>query len=107
MISVDKTKNPRFFLRDFLEYIKKVLSLQLNVIRIKMDERVSVREEGLCYGIIEAMLLQRIEGITRGMFCIQSTKKNIKENPVEVEGDLLRLMLTMQVMNNQYRIDLR
>lgn len=27
MISVDKTKNPRFFLRDFLEYIKKVLSL--------------------------------------------------------------------------------
>jgi len=57
MISVDKTKNPRFFLRDFLEYIKKVLSLQLNVIRIKMDERVSVREEGLCFGIIEAMLL--------------------------------------------------
>jgi|LauGreDrversion4_2_1035121.scaffolds.fasta_scaffold618863_1 hypothetical protein len=70
MISVDKTKNPRFFLRDFLEYIKKVLSLQLNVIRIKMDERVSVREEGLCHGIIEAMLLQRIEGVTRGMFCL-------------------------------------
>ena len=60
-----------------------------------MDERVSVREEGLCYGIVEAMLLQRIEGVTRGMFCLQSTRKNIKENPVEVEGDLLRLMLTM------------
>ena len=41
------------------------------------------------------------------MFCLQSTRKNIKQNPVEVEGDLLRLMLTMQVMNNQYRIDLR
>ncbi len=57
MISVDKTKNPRFFLRDFIEYIKKVLTLQLNVIRIKMDERVPVREEGLCHGIIETLLL--------------------------------------------------
>jgi hypothetical protein len=40
LISVDKTKNPRFFLRDYIEYIKKVLTLQLNVIRVKMDERV-------------------------------------------------------------------
>jgi len=27
LISVDKTKNPRFFLRDYIEYIKKVLTL--------------------------------------------------------------------------------
>ena len=57
LISVEKTKNPRFFLRDYMEYIKKVLTLQLNVVRIKMDERVQVREEGLCYGIVENVLL--------------------------------------------------
>jgi catalase (peroxidase I) len=30
-IAVDKTQNCRFFVRDFLEYIKKVMSMQLNV----------------------------------------------------------------------------
>jgi hypothetical protein len=95
LISVDKTKNPRFFLRDFLEYIKKVLTLQLNVVRIKMDERVQIREEGLCHGIVETVLLQRIEGISRGMFCLHSSKRIIKDDPVGMEADLLRLLLAM------------
>jgi hypothetical protein len=30
-IAVDKTQNFLFFVRDFLEYIKKVMSMQLNV----------------------------------------------------------------------------
>jgi hypothetical protein len=53
---MDKTKNPRFLLRDFLEYIKKVMCLQLNVTKMKMDERVVIREEGLVTGVVEAMI---------------------------------------------------
>jgi hypothetical protein len=56
LISMDKTRNPRFLLRDFLEYIKKVMCLQLNVTKIKMDERVVIREEGLVTGVVEAMI---------------------------------------------------
>ena len=56
LISMDKTKNPRFFIRDFLEYIKKVMCLQLNVTKAKMDERVVIREEGLVTGVVEAMI---------------------------------------------------
>ena len=33
-VSVDKTQNCRFFVRDFMEYIKKVLQLQLNVSKV-------------------------------------------------------------------------
>ena len=56
LISMDKTKNPRFLLRDFLEYIKKVMCLQLNVTKMKMDEKVVIREEGLVTGVVEAMI---------------------------------------------------
>lgn len=57
LVSLDKTQNPRFFLRDFVEYCKKVLALQLNVARVRMDERVQVREDGLVYGLVETALL--------------------------------------------------
>ena len=92
---MDKTHNPRFFLRDYTEYIKKVLCLQLNVIRLKMDERIQVREEALCRAIIDNMLLQRIEGVNRGMFCLHSTRKCIRDDPVMVEAELLRLMMCL------------
>ena len=81
--------------------------MQLNVIRLKMDERIQVREEALCRAIIDNMLLQRIEGVNRGMFCLQSTRKCIRDDPVMVEAELLRLMMCLQVINNQYRVDLR
>ena len=33
-VSVDKTQNCRFFVRDFMEYVKKVLQLQLNISKL-------------------------------------------------------------------------
>jgi hypothetical protein len=46
------------------------------------------------------MLQQRIEGVNRGMFCLQSYKGRIKDDPLLVEAELLRLLLMMQVVNN-------
>ncbi len=46
MVAIDKTQNCRFFVRDFIEYIKKVLSLQLNVTKMSQEERLFVKEKG-------------------------------------------------------------
>ena len=35
-----------------------------------MDERVVIRDEGLVNGVVEAMIYQRAEGISRGLFLI-------------------------------------
>jgi hypothetical protein len=46
MVAIDKTQNCRFFVRDFIEYIKKVLSLQLNVTKMSQEERLFIKEKG-------------------------------------------------------------
>ena len=63
MVAIDKTQNCRFFVRDFIEYIKKVLSLQLNVTKMSQEERLFVKEKGFCSGKVEGILFQKIEGI--------------------------------------------
>lgn len=63
MVAIDKTQNCRFFVRDFIEYIKKVLSLQLNVTKMSQEERLLVKEKGFCAGKVEGILFQKIEGI--------------------------------------------
>lgn len=45
MVAIDKTQNCRFFVRDFLEYIKKVLALQLNVTKMTQEEQLFIREK--------------------------------------------------------------
>jgi hypothetical protein len=63
MVAIDKTQNCRFFVRDFLEYIKKVLSLQLNVTKVFQEERLMLKEKGFATGRVEGVLVQKIEGI--------------------------------------------
>lgn len=101
---MDRVKNIRFFVRDWLEYCKKVLQLQLNVTRIRMDEMLQIQEEGLVSGRVDGALFQKIEGVSRCLFLVGTTKE---DEPLSVEADMLRMLLLMQVVNNQYRIDLR
>lgn len=56
MVAIDKTQNCRFFVRDFIEYIKKVLSLQLNVTKMSQEERLFVKEKGFTQGKVEGVL---------------------------------------------------
>jgi hypothetical protein len=49
--------------RDFIEYIKKVLSLQLNVTKMSQEERLFIKEKGFAQGKVEAVLFQKIEGL--------------------------------------------
>jgi hypothetical protein len=62
-VAIDKTQNCRFFVRDFVEYIKKVLALQLNVTKMNQEEKFKIKEKGLVNGMIEGVLFQKIEGI--------------------------------------------
>ena len=68
MVAIDKTQNCRFFVRDFIEYIKKVLSLQLNVTKMSQEERLFVKEKGFTQGKVEGVLFQKIEGINVSFF---------------------------------------
>lgn len=63
-----------------------------------MDERVPVKEEGLCTGVVDAMIYSKIEGINRGLFLVQGMQIDL--DPIQVEAEMLRLLLLMQVFNN-------
>lgn len=60
-------------MRDFIEYIKKVLSLQLNVTKMSQEERLQVKEKGYAVGKAEGVLLQKIEGIDVSTYLIYNS----------------------------------
>ena len=55
-MSIDKTQNARFFVRDFVEYIKKILNLQLNITKMNQEENLFMKEKGFTAGKIEGVL---------------------------------------------------
>lgn len=57
-----------------MEYVKKVLQLQLNVSKVYQEERIMVKEKGFASGRIEGMIVQRIEGINRTLMTLIVTE---------------------------------
>lgn len=95
-IAVDKTQNCRFFVRDFLEYIKKVMSMQLNVNKLQQEERLLLREKGFATGRIEGLLSQRVEGLERALFVLTITEPG--SDPISCMGDTLELRLLQNLL---------
>eukprot|EP00347_Sterkiella_histriomuscorum_P012545 403368161 len=103
-VAIDKTQNCRFFVRDFLEYIKKILALQLNVTKMNQEERLFIREKAFAQGRVEGVLFQKIEGIDRALFVVHSVR-NIHD--IDYELRLLESFLPMQILNNKYRKEIK
>lgn len=89
--------------------MRKVLQMQLNVVKIQQEERLLVREKGFATGRIEGLLSQKIEGVERALFVVQVTEPGEWISTLEsgLETRLLQTLLPMQVLNNKYRKDIR
>ena len=79
-----------------MEYIKKVLQLQLNVSKCFQEERIMVREKGFSSGRIEGMILQRIEGINRALFTLMVTEPG--SDPLACQGEDLENQLLQALL---------
>ena len=53
LISVDKTKKCQFFIRDYIEYIKRVLGMQKNVNKMRQVVKYDIKESGFANSKVE------------------------------------------------------
>ena len=98
LISVDKTKKCQFFVRDYVEYIKRVLGMQKNVNKMRQVVKGEILEKGFAESRLEGGLTHRIEGIERTLFIMECIHPDT-EGGVDNELHLLKVFAKLQMIN--------
>jgi hypothetical protein len=96
----------KFFVRDFLEYIRRVVLFQTNITKINQEEKQNIREKGFAEGIVDSFLVQDLSyNHWRPLLTIMPCTEKLQIFSIDLleKPQILQVFLVLQTLNNKFR----
>lgn len=91
----------RFLVKDFLEYIRRLLVLEKNGTKLRFVENCAVKARAFEKQGVAGALEHRIEGVDRLVLLMDTLPANASS--ADVRDALLRLLMKAQMANQKFR----